>query len=241
VLALFLVAASVGVSNLAAAIGFGAGGIDRGTRLRVAAIFGLLEAGMPIVGLLMGHGLAGAVGREARWLAAVMLAAVGSYGIVKAWRQGRAAVAGTPAGPAPDAPVSGPAGLGPDAPVSGPAGLGPDAPVSGPAGLGPDAGVSGPADQVRNQPHRGRQQSMQLMASGLALSLDNLVAGFALGAYQVSILTGAAVFGTVSVVMSLAGLELGARIGHRSGQRGEVIGGVVLIGVGVAIGLGAIG
>lgn len=194
-LALVLVAASVGFSNLAASIGFGVGGVDRWTRLRVVLIFGLLEAGMPIVGLLIGHGLAAAVGREARWLAAAMLAAVGSYGIVSAWRTSRA------------------------------------------------AGTGGPASQAGIRPplRRGRQQSIQLLVSGLALSLDNLVAGFALGAYQVSILTGAAVFGTVSVLMSLAGLEFGARIGNRSGQRGEIIGGVVLIGVGAAIGFGAIG
>lgn len=194
-LALVLVAASVGFSNLAAAIGVGVGGVDRWTRLRVVLIFGLLEAGMPIVGLLIGHGLAAAVGREARWLAAAMLAAVGSYGIVRAWRTGRAAGTGPPVSQAGDHPP----------------------------------------------PRPGRQQSIQLFVSGLALSLDNLVAGFALGAYQVSILTGAAVFGTVSVLMSLAGLEFGARIGSRSGQRGEIIGGVVLIGVGAAIGFGAIG
>lgn len=50
----------------------------------------------------------------------------------------------------------------------------------------------------------------------------------------------AAVIGTVSVVKSLAGLELGARIGMRAGQRGELLGGLVLIGVGAAIGTGVI-
>ena len=36
--------------------------------------------------------------------------------------------------------------------------------------------------------------------------------------------------------MSLAGLELGERIGVRAGRRGELVGGLVLMGVGVAIG-----
>ena len=70
------------------------------------------------------------------------------------------------------------------------------------------------------------------------MSIDNLAVGFALGTYQVSIPLAAAVIGTVSVAMSLAGLELGARIGMRAGQRGELLGGLVLIGVGVAIGTG---
>lgn len=77
--------------------------------------------------------------------ASIGVAAVGSYGVVKATRRGRKAWIDTPAGQVTDGPL----------------------------------------------PHRGRQQSIQLLVSGLALSLDNLMAGFALGAYQVSILTGA--------------------------------------------------
>ena len=71
---------------MAASIGVGAGGVNLGTRLRVVVIFGLLEAGMPVLGLLIGHGLATDVGREARWLAAGLLVAIGGYGIVSAVR-----------------------------------------------------------------------------------------------------------------------------------------------------------
>jgi putative Mn2+ efflux pump MntP len=74
----------------------------------------------------------------------------------------------------------------------------------------------------------------------LAPSIDNLAVGFALGTYHVSVPLATAVIGTVSVVMSLAGLELGARIGMRAGQRSELLGGLILIGVGVAIGAGVI-
>jgi putative Mn2+ efflux pump MntP len=35
--------------------------------------------------------------------------------------------------------------------------------------------------------------------------------------------------------MSLAGLELGTMLGTRTGQRGELLGGLVLIGVGTAV------
>jgi len=45
----------------------------------------------------------------------------------------------------------------------------------------------------------------------------------------------AVIIGAVSVIMSLVGLELGGRIGARTGQRGELLGGVVLIGVGIAV------
>jgi manganese efflux pump family protein len=194
--ALVLVAASVGFSNLAAAVGVGAGGVDHRTRLRVAVIFGGLEAGMPVVGLLIGKGLASRVGGDTRWLAAIMLAAVGIYGIVQAWR-------------------------------------------SRPGSAGPAAAKEG--EPGRQRPSRGGRQSIKLLISGFALSLDNLVAGFALGTFGVGIVVGALVFGLVSVLMSLAGLELGARIGGRSGTGGELVGGVVLIGVGVAIGCGVLG
>lgn len=211
-LALILVAVAVGVSNMAASIGVGAGGVNLGTRLRVILIFGLLEAGMPVVGLLIGHGLADDVSRESRWLAACLLVAIGGYGIVKALREG------------------GFAGIWPGRPGS--------------DGAAADAGAD-PTSRVGNLGAvrtAGRGQSLKLLAAGVALSLDNLVAGFALGAYQVSIVLGAVTFGVVSTVMSLAGLEVGALIGKRAtGGGGDLIGGAVLIGVGVAIGAGALG
>jgi hypothetical protein len=46
------------------------------------------------------------------------------------------------------------------------------------------------------------------------------------------------VIGAVSVAMSRAGLELGRHLGRRAGDRGEILGGLVLIGVGVAVGAG---
>ncbi len=96
------------------------------------------------------------------------------------------------------------------------------------------------ADTQAPRPPAGQQQLRRLLVTGIALSIDNLAVGFALGTYHVSLPVTAAVIGTVSIAMSLAGLELGARIGMRAGQRGELLGGLVLIGVGVAIGAGVI-
>src|SRR5262249_23584841 len=135
-------------------------------------------AGMPVVGLLLGRGLADAIGRQASWLAAVLLAAAGVYAIIQA-RSG---------------------------------------------------GAGAPSRSSR---------PLALAVTGLALSADNLIVGFALGTYQVSVAGGAIVFGAVSTAMSLAGLEVGARLGRIAGEKGELAGGVVLVGIGVAIGLGA--
>jgi putative Mn2+ efflux pump MntP len=80
----------------------------------------------------------------------------------------------------------------------------------------------------------------RLVFSAFALSLDNLAAGFALGTMHVGVAEGAIVIGAVSVVLSLAGLELGGRIGTAAGRRGEQIGGAILVGVGVALAAGVL-
>ncbi len=81
----------------------------------------------------------------------------------------------------------------------------------------------------------------RLILTGLALSLDNLVVGFALGTYHVSVVQGALIIGLVSVSLALVGLELGARIGNWAGTRGEQLAGLMLISVGVAIAAGVLG
>jgi putative Mn2+ efflux pump MntP len=50
----------------------------------------------------------------------------------------------------------------------------------------------------------------------------------------------APVFGVVSVVLSLAGLELGARIGAAAGDRSELIACAMLVGVGAAMAAGVL-
>jgi putative Mn2+ efflux pump MntP len=79
-----------------------------------------------------------------------------------------------------------------------------------------------------------------MLITGLALSIDNLAVGFALGTYQLDIIVAVIVIGAVSVTLSLLGLELGSRIGSRAAGRGELLGGVVLIAVGIALAAGVI-
>jgi putative Mn2+ efflux pump MntP len=77
--------------------------------------------------------------------------------------------------------------------------------------------------------------------AGAALSIDNLIVGFALGTYHVNFLLAALLIAAVSVGLSLLGLELGRRLGMRIGELGELVGGAVLIGVGAIIGFGLLG
>jgi manganese efflux pump family protein len=85
-LALVLVACSLAADNLAAALAIGVSGVDARLRLRVGLVFGVFEAGMPIVGLALGAQLAGTIGQAGRWLAAVMLIGVGIYELLSSVR-----------------------------------------------------------------------------------------------------------------------------------------------------------
>ncbi|HET9899170.1 MAG TPA: manganese efflux pump [Streptosporangiaceae bacterium] len=231
-LALTLVAFSVGFGNLAASIGIGVGGVDAATRVRVLLTFGLFEAGMPIVGLIIGHDLASDIGRDARWIGSLLLVGVGIYGIagfvrnhgpgsIGLRRRGREDVARQPDAQALDVPAA-----------------------DGDLATEPAVISVGTREQAKGRqgnPAARRQELIKIGISGFALSLDNLIAGFALGGYQVNLVTGALVFGLVSIGMSLAGLEFGSRLTGWAGDSGELLGGIVLIGVGAAIGLGVLG
>ena len=214
--ALLLLAVAVGLSNFAGAIGIGVSGVTGRLRLRIAVLFGLFEAGMPVLGLVLGHGAASGLGRSAPWLGGALLIAVGLVSLVVAWRGARGARGAQGSG------AGGPAGSGSGVP----AGSGSGVPAgSGASGAGVPAGS-------------GSWGTWRVLVSAVALSLDNLAAGFALGTFRVGLAVAVPVFGVVSVVMSLAGLELGARIGAAAGDRGELIACAMLVGVGAAMAAG---
>jgi len=79
-----------------------------------------------------------------------------------------------------------------------------------------------------------------LILSGAALGIDNLVVGFALGAYDVPLILAAIVIAVVSVVMSLVGLEIGGRLGRSVEKWSAELGGAVLIFVGILIASGVL-
>jgi manganese efflux pump family protein len=195
VIALLLASCAVGLSNLAASVGIGISGVNARVRLQVGLVFGLFEAGMPVVGLLIGQGLATEVGLVVRWPGAILLMLIGALGVVRSLRARRA----NPRQPGEPLPS-----------------------------VIPECGTASP-------------RVVRLLASGLVLSMDNLVVGFALGTYGIGIAVGAIVVGAVSVVMSLAGLELGGLVGRWAGRRTEQMSGMILIVVGAAIAGGAFG
>jgi manganese efflux pump family protein len=176
---LLVIALSVGLTNFAGAIGIGLSGVDARTRLRVGLAFGFFEAVMPVVGLLIGHSAAGAIGSSGRYVGGGLLVLTGVWSIVQARR-------------------------------------------------------------TSAEERKGALRLRQLVVLAVALSLDNLVVGFALGVYDVPLAETAIVIGVVSVALSLVGLELGQRLGERVEEWAEELGGGVLVVLGVLLALGVL-
>jgi manganese efflux pump family protein len=81
-LELLLVALAVGVDNFGAAVGLGIGGVTRDLRLQVGLVFGLFEAGMPVVGILAGSAFASDLGKSASVISGILLGAMGAYSVL---------------------------------------------------------------------------------------------------------------------------------------------------------------
>lgn len=69
----------------------------------------------------------------------------------------------------------------------------------------------------------------------IAVSIDALAIGLSLALMQIFIWYPAILIGVVTGLMSLLGLRLGHYLGRRFGRKMEVIGGLVLIGIGIRI------
>lgn len=76
-LALFLVAISIGLDNFGAATAIGVSGVDRKLRLRTALVFGVFEAVLPLLRLLLGRSAASSLGSETKVVAGSVLCVVG--------------------------------------------------------------------------------------------------------------------------------------------------------------------
>ena len=82
-----------------------------------------------------------------------------------------------------------------------------------------------------NDPTRG----LTLVVLSIATSIDALAVGLSLAMLGVSIWLPALVIGLVAGVLTVAGMLLGRRVGTAWGPRVEILGGLVLLGIGVKI------
>lgn len=74
-----------------------------------------------------------------------------------------------------------------------------------------------------------------LLILGASVSMDALSVGFTLGAVKSNLLFTAAVIGVVAGAMTFAGLVFGRFIGSLAGTRAQVLGGLILVGIGVRL------
>lgn len=174
---LIFVAVALGLSNFAAGIGIGLNGVDGALRIRIAVIFGLFEAAMPLVGLLIGHRVANSIGSTASYLGGGLLIATGAFTFWQAHVE---------------------------------------------------------VSQVSVQ----TTDLGKLVLTGAALSIDNLVVGFALGTFKVPLVLAVIIIALVSVGMSLVGLEIGRKMGRSVERWSGEVGGAILIIVGILIASG---
>jgi len=86
-------------------------------------------------------------------------------------------------------------------------------------------------ESVRKDPTKGAS----LVILSIATSIDALAVGLSLALLGVGIWYPALVIGLVALVFTAVGLHLGKRFGALFGRRMEVLGGVVLIGIGLRI------
>ncbi len=77
----------------------------------------------------------------------------------------------------------------------------------------------------------------KIILAGFALSIDNLVIGFSIGAYKEPFLLSALIIGVTSVILVLIGLEIGNRFNKKIEKNSEIISGLILILVAFAVAL----
>ncbi|ALM53144.1 manganese efflux pump MntP [Halomonas huangheensis] len=73
-----------------------------------------------------------------------------------------------------------------------------------------------------------------IVATAIATSLDAMAVGIGLAFMDVNIWLTALAIGLATTIMSTTGVMIGRRVGAAIGQRAEILGGIILIGVGCA-------
>ncbi len=74
-----------------------------------------------------------------------------------------------------------------------------------------------------------------LVLLGTSVSMDALSVGFTLGARQVNLLLTAGTIGIVAGAMTASGLIFGRFVGRWVGERAQLLGGVILVGIGAKL------
>jgi putative Mn2+ efflux pump MntP len=82
---------------------------------------------------------------------------------------------------------------------------------------------------------RDADDALTLLGLSIATSIDALAVGFSLSLLKVDIIAPALIIGAVTFLISFAGTYIGTRVGHLFERKVEVLGGLILIGIGIKI------
>ncbi len=74
-----------------------------------------------------------------------------------------------------------------------------------------------------------------LLGMSLATSIDAFVVGISFGFLKVNILLATFVIGSITFIISMLGILFGKKTGSRFGKKMEIVGGLILIGIGTKI------
>lgn len=97
------------------------------------------------------------------------------------------------------------------------------------------------ARMIKESFEKGKEETLDisrgkaLLGLSVATSIDSLAVGLTFAFIQVSIIPAAALVGITALLATLAGFAVGRRLGNVIGKRAELVGGLVLVGIGLNI------
>ena len=91
------------------------------------------------------------------------------------------------------------------------------------------------AEKEEEEKKNASLSSRVMFAFAIATSIDALAAGLTFAVCDVNILLAISLIGIVTVICSFIGAATGAKIGGRFRDKAQIVGGVILIGIGLKI------
>lgn len=83
---------------------------------------------------------------------------------------------------------------------------------------------------------------LALITASIGVSIDALAVGFGygMGVREAKIVSDSTIIGVIAFVMTITGAELGGQVGRVLQQRAPIVGGVILVGLGARVIIGAL-
>ncbi len=163
--------------------------------IKMALLFGLFQAAMPVIGFFLATSFRGYIEQLDHWIAFLMLAGIGGrmlYESLKDILQSRKAAEA-------------------------------------------DACDITKTPEEQETADRAIFGLRRLLFLAVATSIDALAVGISFAVLDTDIWMSAAIIGVVCLIFSILGGSLGRRLGSMFGKAAEILGGLILIGIGIRI------